>query len=353
MPLCCLSDVIGWDACIRGDRDCKKLRRALELGKENKTQLKLRTRRLDVAFVRPTVLGPLLDELDHKVHDRISLQDELKLCPSYLPHQNKSCILVNLFLQDVEAICARHMTMRCDQLAVLAPTLCRFNSLSGLDLARNNIDLVHAENHQGADFLGEMLANLPVLARLNLSNSRLTNHLESVLNKTAGLSSLSVCDCSLSAKDINFLATSHHVNTLKCLDIGFNDLGENFNDFLHLLGALKNQLAVLETPSSSFEKHHLTLLFQTASKQLHHLRYLDVSGNETVPHEECIRRILDMAGLSELASFEVLVVPYPAEVGSAFDSRKQLCEKLATLLLKRFPNLAVAPYIMSLVIAFR
>ena len=340
---CCLSDVIRLDALVEGQYTCRLLCKALRLGKDKRSLLRLRINRLEVGFMNAATLAALLDQLDQVG----SLQNELKWCPSSLPHQK--VVLWGFFLQDLVALCLRAIGLQCEGFRVLAPKFSKFTSLTGLDLSWNGINLV-ADTHHNADILGGTLAKLPLLTRLNLTGNRLTNQLQTVLGKMlASLSYLKLYGCALSKQDIIFLTRSRHASTLRGLDIGFNNLGDDFQDFLQLLCALESHLIVLETENCSFHQDHLTHLFQRVSKS--HLRFWNITRN----YATNVDFLQQITAISELSSLEILLVSFPIELKNVRDrlARKEFQKYLKNLLSKRFPDVDLQRYYSSLAIQFR
>ncbi len=166
-----------------------------------------------------------------------------------------------------------------------------------------------------ADVLGQTLAQLPVLTRLNLNKIGLTNQLDIVLSKmSASLRDLQLRYCGVSEKDITFLTNSQHASTLEALDISYNNVGNYFEEFVLLLSALKNQLVILQTVNCSFQQDHLTHLLRITSKNLCHLRLWDISHN--CPPTTMDAFIQDLTALAEAVSLEKLLVSFPEELGS-------------------------------------
>ena len=165
--------------------------------------------------------------------------------------------------------------------AVVAPHLSRFRSLTGLDLSCNKLDLQLMNSDNVADLLGNTLAELPVLSRLDLSNNDLESRLGCLLRKMpSALSHLELSACGLSENDLAFLTNSHHANHIKVLDISENNLGSQFQHFLALLRALKT-LVVLETENCSLQQCQLTSFSKAHQRNLG--RY-DIGTSPEIEH---------------------------------------------------------------------
>ena len=213
----------------------------------------------------------------------------------------------------------------------MSPNLRRLTSLTGLDLSWDDKTL----DSDDADLLGQTLVELPALTRLNLSNTRLTNQLQTVISKMpASLVYLELQYCYLSENDLIFLSQSHHANTLRALNVGHNNLGNLFEHFLCLVGVMACRLIVLETQLCSFQKDHLTYFFNTLSKRLCHLRFWNISENSPAPTATFMEHI---KAITEHSSLEILRVSLPKELaGPVSDQhRKEFVETLSKL----FPDL--------------
>ena len=242
------------------------------------------------------------------------------------------------------ALSIRSSNPQCEEFQSLAPQFRNFTSLTGLDLSYNGINFM--EN--GAIVLGETLAQLPVLTRLNLGRNRLTNQLQSVISKmSSSLSHLKLHNCELAENDFTFLTNSHHVSTLRALDLSKNDLKTHFQPFLQLLSALESHLIVLETACCSFQPEHLTHLLQKSLPNFCHLRLWNIASNIT-PTVDFLRHVTAIAGLP---SFEILLVSFPTELGTVPDSFAMT--KLVDTLKNMLPDSVLTRYFRGLAIRFR
>ena len=243
------------------------------------------------------------------------------------------------------ALSIRSSNPQCEEFQSLAPQFRNFTSLTGLDLSYNEINFV--EN--GAILLGETLAQLPALTRLNLGRNRLTNRLQSVISKmSSSLSHLKLHNCELAENDLIFLTNSHHASTLKALDLNRNDLGTHFQPFLQLLSALESHLIVLETACCSFQPEHLTHLLQKSLPNFCYLRLWNIVANST-PTVDFLRHVTATAGLPSL---EILLVSFPTELGTVpdFSARIKFGHTLKNMLP---PDITFRGYCRGLAIRFR
>ena len=229
-------------------------------------------------------------------------------------------------------------------LHLLSPNLRKLTSLTGLDLSWNG-DILGSHN---AYLLGQTLAKLPVLTRLNLSRTRLGDELETVLRKMrASLLHLELQYCDLSENDLIFLSQSHHVNTLRTLDVSYNNLGNHFEQFIHLINALACHLIVLETQCCLFQKDHLAYFFNRMSKKLCHLRLWNIVANCATSAVNFVQHI---TAIAEHSSLEILLVPLPADLKSVSD---QLRQEFVETLRMSFPDLAFTCYCTAIAIRLR
>ena len=220
-------------------------------------------------------------------------------------------------------------------LKLLSPNLRKLISLTGLDLSWCRKTLDSAD----VGLLGQTLVELPALTRLNLSRTRLTNQLQTVLSQMrASLLHLELRYCDLSENDLIFLSQSHHSNTLRTLDVGYNDLGNHFEHFHNLISVLACHLIALQTQCCMFQKDQLTYLFNMIPKKLCHLRFWNIAGNLAAPNLSFIQQITAFA---EHSSLECLLVPIPSELGSMSHQQRQ---EFVETLNKPFPDLAFQCY---------
>ena len=201
--------------------------------------------------------------------------------------------------------------MECEGLAILAPQIQKLKGLTGLDLSCNNLSLIH--DHPRAELLGEVLASLPKLHRLDISNNRIRNKLPAILGKMQkSLTNLELSACGLSDLDLRYLTRSHHAHHLQGLDISENDLGRHFDPFCSLLQATGKQLVVLETEDCCLDQSHFTHLFHITSRYMSCLRFWNISRN-TGPSSSDIL-LQDMKAIALMPSMETFLVSYPAEL---------------------------------------
>ncbi len=202
--------------------------------------------------------------------------------------------------------------MGCGGLIVLAPTLQKLTSLTGLDLSCNNITLLH--DHQTAKLLGHTLASLPLLSRLDLSNNRIKNQLATILGSIAPLKHLELAACGLSDEDLLYLSRSRHVEHIQELDISENNFSRHFEHLVTLLNALCKQIMVLEMEDCALDERHLTHLFLITSKQLAVLRHWNISRNlgPRMPHT----LLEDLKAVVAMPYLVSVVVSYPQELGT-------------------------------------
>lgn len=204
----------------------------------------------------------------------------------------------------------------CEGLTVLAPAIQKLKSLTGLDLSCNNMSLIY--DHARAELLGETLASLPKLHRLDLSNNRIKNKLSVVLTPIQQpLTHLELSACGLSDQDLQYLTRSHHVHHLQGLDISENNLGKHFDHFYSLLQSVGKQLVVLETEDCCLDQTHFTHLFHITSRNLTCLRFWNLSRNIAPSNSDTL--IEDIKAIVTMPCLETFLVSYPAELVPSLD----------------------------------
>lgn len=98
-----------------------------------------------------------------------------------------------------------------------------------------------SDSHIVVSSMHKLLAGLPQLQRLDLSNNRLTGSLRPILEGlTCPLQYLNLCACSLSPRDIEFLSQASFLKSIRELDLSENELKSVQNPFLDLLTGLTN-----------------------------------------------------------------------------------------------------------------
>lgn len=123
-------------------------------------------------------------------------------------------------------LCIQYNAISNGGLIILAPAIQRLTSLTCLDLSCNNIFITYRDDI--GILLGGMLAQLPLLQRLNLNNNRLKNKLYRLLSPLQRpLLYLSLCGCGLSQQDLEYLTRCQHAPFLQELDLSENYLANS------------------------------------------------------------------------------------------------------------------------------
>ena len=220
--------------------------------------------------------------------------------------------LVHLIIfQYLTGLSMQYNRMGCEGLTVLAPAITRLKALTGLDLSCNNMSFIY--DHTRAELLGETLASLPKLRRLDLSNNRIKNKLSAVLTRIEQtLTHLELSACGLSDLDLQYLTRSNHVRHLQGLDISENNLGKHFEHFCELLQAAGKNLIVLETEDCCLDQTHFTHLSHITCKNLFCLRFWNLSRNVAPLNVDTL--LEDMKAMITMPHLETFLVSYPAEL---------------------------------------
>ena len=124
-----------------------------------------------------------------------------------------------------------------------------------------------------------IISNFKHLQRLNLGNTRLTNHLHHILDHlTQPLHMLRLANCHLTTSDLTKLLISPLAQNLSELDLSQNDLSPCHDTIQHYIVCLCDTLTVLELEGVNLSASQMSSLFQ---KMLacDHLRYLNVMQN--------------------------------------------------------------------------
>ncbi|XP_067118568.1 leucine-rich repeat-containing protein 14-like [Centruroides vittatus] len=238
---------------------------------------------------------------------------------------------------------------------MVSHNLVLFFNLTSLDLSYNSINLSSSSNMQW--LLRDTFKSFQYLERLNLSNNRLTGYLKTILfhigdsrvketdfvvihndeeNKhskrhrcySQGLHYLNVSGCRLNREDIEYLAESHHISTLKELDISDNNFNHSIKSIEKLLKALKNTIYILEMEGCRFSSEQLLGLTKILST-FSNLSYLNYARQKLIACRE-INEQLNYLQLIE--SLKVIRLSYPTideepQENEATEIRKTFCNK--------------------------
>lgn len=270
--------VISIDAMVQSEDTHMELCRALSVSKLAESHLKLRIQKMDLSCLGVARIVVLLELVDSAYFTGISLQ--------YNAITNQG-------------------------LSVLGPVLKNLTSLTGLDLSCNNINVMPHLNGDSADVLSDVLASLPSLQRLNLSNNRTKGSLAKILSRVVRpLVMLRVAGCGLVESDVAYLAGSHHATALEELDVSDNDLSVCVDVFLPLLRRLASTLMILEAEDVGLDEVAFVSFFETCL-HLRNLRLVNVARNDRLRRAVVIDVI---AYLIMTPRLQAVKLSYPTDI---------------------------------------
>ena len=162
----------------------------------------------------------------------------------------------------------------------LANFLPRFHSIRFLDLGNCAFDVT--ESPETVDHMTEALSGLLHLDRLSLAHNCITDCLSTLLSGLSrGLQFLDLSSCLLSEEDLNFLADSVHIQSLRSLSLASNELSFKWDSVLNLTDKLSSNMRILDLNSNEFvESQLVTLTRMTLSSTFSSLALLDLSWHE-------------------------------------------------------------------------
>lgn len=157
----------------------------------------------------------------------------------------------------------------------IAPNIQRLTNLTSLDLSYNHLNLT--VNGHTCSVMVTMLLHLTNLIRLDLTAVYMKTRLRRLLcDLEQPLQYLRVSACGLTVSDITYLSHSHHVTSLKELDVSQNILSPpTIHNFLRILDSAKDNLLVLNIEDTISFSADFDRIIPCLSK-LCNLRYLNV-----------------------------------------------------------------------------
>ena len=171
----------------------------------------------------------------------------------------------------------KYNSLSSDDFMKLCPQLEQFTNLTTLDLSCNCINVF--QNDSACDSMVKLMATLPNLVRLDLSNNRIKSKLRRILSDIQKpLEYLRIVGCSLMLSDLLYLSMSHHTQSLQELDISENNLGSGLRHLTTLLHSIRQNIKILELEESDLNDSHF-LQLSSSLKKLTGLMYLNISGN--------------------------------------------------------------------------
>ena len=211
--------------------------------------------------------------------------------------------------QFLSGLCLKFNALHNEILPVLCPAIQTLKHLTALDLGCN--DLRVAVSPDAAVYLGRMLAELPLLERLDMSNNALRSMVETLLQGIQRpLRFLRLCACLLSVADMQYLVSSHHSQGLQELDISENNLGMFYEVTCDFLLACAPHLAVIELENCRLSESQLENFLGTICCQLQLVKYLNICRNKNLSQNILVPSLPTLAQMPALVAFKV---SYPLE----------------------------------------
>ncbi|XP_040208397.1 leucine-rich repeat-containing protein 14-like [Rana temporaria] len=166
-----------------------------------------------------------------------------------------------------------------DELNIILPNMVKFCSLRSVKLTFC-INSIQRLKHDTMKKFATLIGQLSSLKELNLGYSFLSGCLQQLLGGIQEpLESLELGYCNLLPVDLYYLSESHHISSLKKLDLRRHNLSEHLLPaFLQLLAAISSSLRYLDISMCQLSDHNLSVLVPTLC-YCSHLRCLVLAMN--------------------------------------------------------------------------
>ena len=222
--------------------------------------------------------------------------------------KTRMCIIHLLVpFQFVSGLRLKYNSLHYENIESLNPEIRKLTNLTALDLSCNAINLY--QSMTVCEVMGEMLACLPKLQRLDLSNNRIKTTLRRILSPVPRpLKYLRLAACGLTCTDVAYFQLSHHIEGIEELDLSENNLAPCVRVLTNSLLAACGTLLTLEMESCSLKDEHVVPLLRGLSA-LHSLLYLNIAKNDFAKTSA----IAVLECVSKLQSSRAVNISYPME----------------------------------------